>query len=78
MKSLSQYLVEQQKSAQKLKIHNKKNRLNHIDFNDFFKYSGNIEINNRIVSACNFPQPMPDRVIYDNDMSKYRLKKYIK
>ncbi len=73
MKSLTQYVVEQLKSAQKQKIHNKKNRLNHIDLNDFFKYSGNIEIKNRFVSACRLPQLAFERVITNNDMSKYKL-----
>lgn len=73
MKSLSLYLVEQLKSAQKQKIHNKKNRLNHIDLNDFFKYSGNVEIKNRFVSVCRLPNPQFEKEIIMNDMSKYKL-----
>tara|TARA_R100000951_G_scaffold116802_1_gene131220 strand:+ start:9947 stop:10225 length:279 start_codon:yes stop_codon:yes gene_type:complete len=75
MKLLSKYLVEQLKSVQKQKSYDKKNRLYHIDLNDFFKYSGNIEINNRFVSACRLPQPSFERVIINNDMSKYKLNK---
>tara|TARA_R110000751_G_scaffold16235_2_gene51607 strand:- start:1180 stop:1410 length:231 start_codon:yes stop_codon:yes gene_type:complete len=75
MNQLAQYFVEQLKYAQKTKNYRKINRLTCIDMNNYFTDSGKIELGTKYVLACHHQLPIPERIIYNNDMSKYKLKK---
>ena len=49
------------------------NRRFAIDLNNYFKETDRIEIKGKFVPACNYPLPIPERIIIRNDMSKYKL-----
>ena len=51
------------------------NRRFAIDLNNYFKETDRIEIKGKFVRACNYPLPIPERIIISNDMSKYKLTK---
>lgn len=77
MNELSLYFVAQCKEKQKQKIYQKKNRLDLIDFNNFFKNSGKQELNNKFVSCSYYSNiTIPEFQWATNDMSKYQLKNY--
>lgn len=76
MKNLTNYLIKSLKQEQN---YNKQKVLNNsfnIDLNDYFKYSGKIEVKGRFVEVCRYSLPTPGRVIIKNDMSKYKLRRY--
>jgi len=76
MNILSQYLVEQLQSAQDLKNYKIQNRLIPIEFDDYFKYSGKEEQNNRLISITPRYRARKNALPISNDMSKYKLKQY--
>ena len=69
MNELSQYFVEQCKSARDLKLYNIKNRLNLIEFDSFFKETNKHMVNNR---KTDFSRPKPIK----NCLNYLKLKKY--
>lgn len=78
MNELSQYFVEQCKSARDLKLYNIKNRLNLIEFDSFFKETNKHMVNNRLVEITpnyrktDFSRPKPIK----NCLNYLKLKKY--
>tara|TARA_R100000541_G_scaffold29847_1_gene38982 strand:+ start:6193 stop:6417 length:225 start_codon:yes stop_codon:yes gene_type:complete len=73
MNDLSKYLVNTLKEKKKTKEENIKNRKNTIDFNNFFKYSGKQELNNKFVlCSTNYFFDKKIRLSICNDMSKYK------
>mgnify|MGYP003632600447 FL=1 len=73
MNQLSRYLVDTIKKERKISEENIKNRTNTIDFNNFFKYSGKQELNNKFV-LCNTNYFFDKKIVLSicNDMSKYK------
>jgi|TARA_R110000796_G_scaffold178967_1_gene295570 hypothetical protein len=73
MNQLSRYLVDTIKKERKISEENIKNRTNTIDFNNFFKYSGKQELNNKFV-LCNTSYFFDKKIVLSicNDMSKYK------
>lgn len=73
MKELSKYLVNSLKQEQRHYKERVSNKSIFIDFNNFFKNSGKIEISGKFVRACRYVLPIPDFIPIKNDMSKYKL-----
>ena len=59
MKELSKYLVNSLKQEQRHYKERVYNKSIFIDFNNFFKNSGKIEINGKFVRACRYVLPIP-------------------
>ena len=73
MKELSTYLVNSLKQKQRHQKERVSNKSIFIDFNNFFKNSGKIEISGKFVKACRYALPIPHFTRVKNDMSKYKL-----
>ncbi len=73
MNELSTYLVNSLKKEQQYLKERVSNKTILIEFNNFFKNSGKIEISGKFVRACRYALPIPHFTPIKNDMSKYKL-----
>ena len=72
MNYLKQNMIAELKQKKEL---NKLYRQNTIDLNNYFAYSGKQEVKKKFVDFVN-EYKFKKRIIINNDMSKYVLKKY--
>lgn len=71
--NLSQYLINSEKEKlTELQLY----RLNTIEFDHYFKYSGKQELNNKLIEVTPLYRVFEKHIPVNNDMKKYKLKKY--
>lgn len=60
----------------KKQLEKERYKLSVIELDNYFTHSGKEEINNKIISMTPSYRRKKKIIRYDNDMSKYKLKKY--